>query len=175
MRWLCAEPTIGATAPAGAWFGAQQLRASCHPPQRGLHTSCRRHSVSDDLAVHVVSRTDHALRRRNHRSSGRGHPARDVTQHIGENGMNFIIWLTVGGLIGWIASILMKANDQQGMFLNIIVGVVGAMLGGWLISPMVGAGTINQDNFSLPALFVSLVGAVILLAVMNMFRRGAVR
>jgi len=69
----------------------------------------------------------------------------------------------------------MKTNGQLGMLLNIIVGVVGAMLGGWLISPMFGAGTINQDTFSLPALFVSLVGAAILLAVMNMFRRGAVR
>jgi len=84
----------------GAWFDAQRVRASCHPPQRALHTSCRRHSVPDVLAVHVVSRTDHALRRRNHRSSGRGHPAHDITQHIGENGMNFIIWLIVGGLIG---------------------------------------------------------------------------
>ena len=89
--------------------------------------------------------------------------------------MNFIIWLIVGGVIGWLASIVMKTDGQQGMFLNVVVGIVGAMLGGWLISPMVGAGTINQDNFSLPALLVSFVGAAILLAIVNLFRRGSVR
>lgn len=89
--------------------------------------------------------------------------------------MNFIIWLIVGGLIGWIASMVMKTNGQQGTVLNIVVGIVGAMLGGWLISPMVGVATINQDNFSMPALLVSFLGAVILLAVVNLVRRGTVR
>lgn len=89
--------------------------------------------------------------------------------------MNFIIWLIVGGLIGWLASMLMKTNDQQGMFLNVIVGIVGAMLGGWFISPLVGVGTINQNNFSLPALLVSFIGAAILLAIVNLFRRGTAR
>ena len=89
--------------------------------------------------------------------------------------MNFIIWLIVGGIIGWLASIVMKTNGQQGMFLNVIVGVVGAMLGGWVISPLVGVGTINQDNFSMPALLVSFVGAVILLAIVNFFRRSTAR
>ncbi len=86
--------------------------------------------------------------------------------------MNIIIWLIVGGVIGWLASIFMGTNNQQGIFLNIVVGIVGAMLGGWLISPLVGAGTINQANFSLPALLVSFVGAVILLAVVNLIQRG---
>ena len=89
--------------------------------------------------------------------------------------MNFIIWLIVGGVIGWLASIVMKTNGQQGMILNVVVGIVGAMLGGWLISPLVGAGTINHNNFSLPALLVSFVGAAILLAIVNLFRRGSVR
>ena len=89
--------------------------------------------------------------------------------------MNFIIWLIVGGVIGWLASIVMKTDGQQGIILNVVVGIVGAMLGGWLISPMVGAGTINQDNFSLPALLVSFAGAAILLAIVNLFRRGSVR
>jgi len=89
--------------------------------------------------------------------------------------MNFIIWLIVGGVIGWLASMLMKTNDQQGMFLNVVVGIVGAMLGGWLISPLVGVGTINQSNFSLPAMLVSFVGAAILLAVVNLIRRGSAR
>jgi uncharacterized membrane protein YeaQ/YmgE (transglycosylase-associated protein family) len=69
----------------------------------------------------------------------------------------------------------MRTDAQQGVVLNIVVGIVGSMLGGWLISPLVGAGTINQSDFSLAGLFVSLVGAVILLAIINLFRRGKAR
>ncbi len=89
--------------------------------------------------------------------------------------MNFIIWLIAGGFIGWLASIMMKTNDQQGIFLNVVVGIAGAMVGGWFISPLVGVGTINQNNFSLPALLVSLAGAAILLAIVNLLRRGTAR
>ncbi|WP_425258884.1 GlsB/YeaQ/YmgE family stress response membrane protein [Rubrivivax sp. RP6-9] len=89
--------------------------------------------------------------------------------------MNFIIWLVVGGLIGWIASMIMKTDGQQGVILNVVVGVVGAMLGGWFLSPMLSAGTINDGNFSLGAMGVSLLGAVILLAIVNLFRRGVAR
>ncbi len=89
--------------------------------------------------------------------------------------INLIIWLVVGGVIGWLASLAMKTDGQQGVFLNIVVGIVGAALGGLLISPLVGVGTINQDAFSLGALLVSFLGAVILLAVVNLFRRGTVR
>jgi uncharacterized membrane protein YeaQ/YmgE (transglycosylase-associated protein family) len=89
--------------------------------------------------------------------------------------MNFIIWLVVGGLIGWLASMLMKTDAQQGIILNVVVGIVGAMLAGWFISPLIGVGTINQDNFSMPALLVSFVGAAILLAIVNLVRRGSAR
>ncbi len=89
--------------------------------------------------------------------------------------MNFIIWLIIGGLIGWLASMLMKTDGQQGIFLNVIVGIVGAMLGGWFISPLIGVGTINQNNFSLPSLLISFVGAVILLAIVNLVFRRNVR
>jgi uncharacterized membrane protein YeaQ/YmgE (transglycosylase-associated protein family) len=89
--------------------------------------------------------------------------------------MNLLIWLVVGGVIGWIASMIMRTDAQQGMLLNIVVGIVGAMLGGWLVSPLVGVGTINQSNFSMGSMVVSLVGAVILLAIVNLFRRGSVR
>ena len=89
--------------------------------------------------------------------------------------MNFIIWLVVGGVIGWAASMIMKTNAEQGIVLNIVVGVVGALLGGWLISPLVGAGTVNQGDFSIGGLIVSLIGAIILLSVVNLFRRGKVR
>ncbi len=89
--------------------------------------------------------------------------------------MNLLIWLVVGGSIGWIASLIMRTDAQQGLLLNVVVGIVGAMLGGWLISPLIGVGTINQSNFSIGALAVSLVGAVILLAIVNLFRRGSAR
>jgi len=85
--------------------------------------------------------------------------------------MNFIIWIVIGGVIGWLASIIMKTDAQQGLFLNVVVGIVGAMLGGWLISPLLGIGTINQNNFSLPSMLVSLVGAVILLFLVKLIRR----
>lgn len=89
--------------------------------------------------------------------------------------MNLILWLAVGGVIGWLASLLMKTDGQQGIILNVVVGIVGAMIGGWLISPLVGVGTINQNNFSVPAMGVSFIGAVVLLAIVNLFRRGATR
>lgn len=89
--------------------------------------------------------------------------------------MNFIIWLVVGGLIGWVASMLMRTDGQQGILLNVVVGIVGAFIGGWLLAPMFGVGTINQDNFSVGSLAVSLLGAVILLAIVNLVRRGRVR
>jgi uncharacterized membrane protein YeaQ/YmgE (transglycosylase-associated protein family) len=89
--------------------------------------------------------------------------------------MNFILWLILGGILGWLASIIMRTDAQQGLFLNIVVGIIGAMVAGFLLTPPVGIGTINQDSFSLPALFVSLLGAIILLAIVNLFRRGAVR
>ena len=89
--------------------------------------------------------------------------------------MNFILWLIVGGLIGWVASMIMKTNDSQGKLLNIIVGIVGAAIGGFLLSPLFNTGTINQGDFSIGSLLTSLLGAVILLAIVNFFRRGSHR
>ncbi|MBC8007346.1 MAG: GlsB/YeaQ/YmgE family stress response membrane protein [Prolixibacteraceae bacterium] len=89
--------------------------------------------------------------------------------------MNFIIWLVVGGVLGWLASLVMNTDAQQGKFLNIVVGIIGAFVGGLLLSPLFGTGTINQDNFSVGSLFVSFLGALILLAIVNLIRRGSVR
>lgn len=89
--------------------------------------------------------------------------------------MNLIIWLVVGGLIGWVASLIMRTDAQQGVILNVVVGIVGALLGGWLIAPMLGTGTINSNDFSLASLGVSLLGAIILLAIVNLVRRGTTR
>jgi uncharacterized membrane protein YeaQ/YmgE (transglycosylase-associated protein family) len=77
-----------------------------------------------------------------------------------EISMNFIIWLVVGGLIGWVASKIMNTDAQQGIFLNIVVGIVGSMLGGWLVAPLLGSGTVNQNDFSIMGLLSSLIGAL---------------
>lgn len=89
--------------------------------------------------------------------------------------INFIVWLIAGAVIGWLASRLMGTDRQQGVLLDIVVGVVGAFVAGWFITPLIGVGTINESNFSLPALVVSLLGAVVLLAVVRLFRRGGMR
>lgn len=88
--------------------------------------------------------------------------------------MSIVIWLIVGGIVGWLASLIMRTDGQQGILLNIVVGIVGAVLAGWLISPLVGVGTINQ-GISIASIVVSLIGAMILLAIVNLFRRGRAR
>ncbi|NLF15178.1 MAG: GlsB/YeaQ/YmgE family stress response membrane protein [Anaerolineaceae bacterium] len=85
--------------------------------------------------------------------------------------MNFIIWLIAGAVVGWVASMIMHTNSQQGLLLDIVVGIVGAFIGGYFLSPIFGVGTINQNNFSMPALLVSLLGAIILLAIVKLLRR----
>lgn len=89
--------------------------------------------------------------------------------------MGIILWLIVGGVVGWLASMLMKTDGQQGIVLNVVVGIVGALIGGWLISPLVGAPTINDGSLSIASVAVSLGGAVILLAIINLLRRGRMR
>ncbi|HVK94038.1 GlsB/YeaQ/YmgE family stress response membrane protein [Oxalobacteraceae bacterium OM1] len=89
--------------------------------------------------------------------------------------MNFIIWIVVGGILGWLASLVMRTDAQQGMLLNVVVGIVGALLGGWLLAPLFGTGTINQNDFSISSLLVSFLGAVVLLAIVNLLRRGTPR
>jgi uncharacterized membrane protein YeaQ/YmgE (transglycosylase-associated protein family) len=88
--------------------------------------------------------------------------------------MGILIWLIVGGVVGWLASIIMRTDAQQGILLNVIVGIVGALLAGFIVSPLIGVGTINQ-GVSVATFLVSLLGAVILLAIVNLFRRGSVR
>lgn len=89
--------------------------------------------------------------------------------------MTFILWLVIGGILGWVASMIMRTNDKQGVILNVVVGIVGALIGGWLIAPLLGTGTINGNDFSLASIVVSLLGAVILLGIVNLVRRGSVR
>ena len=85
--------------------------------------------------------------------------------------MGLIIWLIIGGVIGWLASIIMRTDGQQGIFLNIIVGIVGAFIASLIFS----GGSINNAPLTLYSFLVSLVGAIILLAIVNLVRRGSVR
>jgi len=85
--------------------------------------------------------------------------------------MGLIIWLIIGGVIGWLASIIMRTDAQQGILMNIIVGIVGAFIGGMIFS----GGSINNAGLSLSSFLVSLIGAIILLAIVNLIRRGSVR
>lgn len=90
--------------------------------------------------------------------------------------INFIVWLVLGGVIGWLASMVMRTDAQQGALMNIVVGIVGAFVGGLLFSALgIGGATINDNNFSLNGLVVSFIGAVILLGIVNTVRRGTVR
>lgn len=86
--------------------------------------------------------------------------------------MGIIIWIIMGGIVGWIASLIMGTNAQQGILLNILVGIVGALIGGWLIGPLIGTGSINQ-GISVMSFVVSLIGAVILLAILKLFQRAS--
>jgi uncharacterized membrane protein YeaQ/YmgE (transglycosylase-associated protein family) len=90
--------------------------------------------------------------------------------------INFLLWLLFGALVGWLASLVMRTDAQQGILLNIVVGIVGAFVGGLVFNFMgIGGSSINNSDFSLGALLVSFVGALILLAVVNLVRRGSVR
>ncbi len=84
--------------------------------------------------------------------------------------MGIIIWLIVGGICGWLASLIMRTDAQQGIVLNIVVGIVGAVIAGLLL----GKGNLNQ-GFSIESFLWSLVGAVILLAIVNLIFRGRLR
>ena len=85
--------------------------------------------------------------------------------------MGIILWLIIGGVIGWLASLVMRTDAQQGILLNIVVGIVGAFIGGMIFS----GGSINNARLTLPSFLVSLLGAIVLLGIVNLVRRGRVR
>ena len=89
--------------------------------------------------------------------------------------MNIIIMLVVGGVLGWLASKVMRTDAQQGIVLNDVVGIVGALLAGFLITPLIGGAPITSGAFDVMSLISSFLGAVVLLAIVNLFRRGSVR
>jgi uncharacterized membrane protein YeaQ/YmgE (transglycosylase-associated protein family) len=85
--------------------------------------------------------------------------------------IGIIIWLIVGGIVGWLASLVMRTDAQQGVILNIVVGIIGAFIAGLIF----GGGNINSAPLDITSILVSLVGAIILLAIVNLIRRGTVR
>lgn len=89
--------------------------------------------------------------------------------------MGLILLLIVGGVIGWLASLIMRTDGPQGIILNVIVGIVGSLLAGFIINPLIGGGNIMNGDLSASSLIVSLLGAVVLLGIVNLFRRGATR
>lgn len=89
--------------------------------------------------------------------------------------MDFLVWLVVGALIGWLASAVLRTDPGQGALLNVGVGVAGSLLGGWLLAPLFGVDTIRQGDFGISSLFVSFLGAILLLLTVNFSRRRARR
>jgi uncharacterized membrane protein YeaQ/YmgE (transglycosylase-associated protein family) len=89
--------------------------------------------------------------------------------------MTLILIIVVGGILGWLASILMRTDGQQGLILNVVVGIVGAVLAGYVLTPFLGGAPITSGAFDIRSLLVSLLGAVALLAIVNLIRRGRVR
>lgn len=83
--------------------------------------------------------------------------------------MGIILWIIFGALVGWIASLIMKTDSQQGLLLNIIVGIVGAVIGGWLMGFF---GQSGVTGFNLYSLVVALIGAIVLVAIVKVLRRA---
>ncbi len=89
--------------------------------------------------------------------------------------MNLIIMLIVGGVLGWLASMIMRTDGQQGILLNVVVGIVGAILAGYLLTPFLGGASITTGALDIKSLAVSLLGAIVLLGIVNLIRRGSIR
>lgn len=89
--------------------------------------------------------------------------------------MNIIIILIVGGVLGWLASLVMRTDAQQGIIMNIVVGIVGALIAGLLLTPLLGGAPITSGALDIRSLVVSFLGALVLLAIVNLIRRGSAR
>ena len=88
--------------------------------------------------------------------------------------MGIIIAILVGGVAGWLASILMRRDASMGILLNVVVGIIGALIGNWLLAPLLGFGGSIQE-FDLGSFAIAVLGAIVLLAIVNLFQRGRVR
>jgi len=84
--------------------------------------------------------------------------------------INLLLWILLGGIAGWLASLVMNTNARQGTLMDIVVGIVGAFIGGLVFNLLGAAGA---TGFNLYSLFVAFIGAVILLAALKTFNRAA--
>lgn len=89
--------------------------------------------------------------------------------------MNILLILVIGGILGWLASLIMRTDAQQGIVLNVVVGVIGALIAGVVVTPLMGGAPITSGAFDVRSLVASLIGAIILLALLNLIRRGTPR
>jgi len=89
--------------------------------------------------------------------------------------MSFLTSLAVGGLIGWLSRMLATGRARQNMAMSIVVGMAGALLSGWLVSPLVGISPSAQDSFSLMAVVLAVIGAMVLLGAVDLARRMVAR
>ncbi|HEX8444189.1 MAG TPA: GlsB/YeaQ/YmgE family stress response membrane protein [Allosphingosinicella sp.] len=89
--------------------------------------------------------------------------------------MGFFLALVVGGIIGWLASILMRTDVQQGALLSIVVGMLGALAGGLILGPLLGGGNLLESELDIRTLPVTMIGAIALLAALSFFRRRRAR
>ena len=85
-----------------------------------------------------------------------------------------ILSLVVGGLVGLMVSLAVGTDTRQGALLNVIIGIVGVFVAGLVLTPIFGISTINQGNFGFSGSMISLLGAIILLAAVNLFQRRAI-
>ncbi len=83
--------------------------------------------------------------------------------------MNIIIWIIFGALVGWVASLIMKTDNQQGAVLNILIGIIGSFIGGWLMNFF---GESGVTGFNVYSFLVSLMGAVVLIVIVKALKRG---
>lgn len=83
--------------------------------------------------------------------------------------LNILLWIVFGALAGWIASMIMRTDAQMGALANIVVGIIGAFIGGFLVQTLTG---MQVEGFNLSSLLVAILGAVILLAIVKALRRG---
>lgn len=83
---------------------------------------------------------------------------------------NILVWIIVGGIAGWLASIVMKTNYSQGLIMDIIVGIVGAFIGGWLLTAIGVGGAVTGINIG--SILTAFIGAVVLLGLLRVIRRA---
>ncbi len=88
---------------------------------------------------------------------------------------NHLIWIILGGVVGWLASMITRTDGQRGVLLNILAGIVGALLAGWFLAPFFETVSIYQNEVSMAAMLLSFGGAVVMLGIVNLLRRNLVR